>query len=737
MMAQLAQRRLLAAGFLAWGVLVLVGGAVAQPVGESSEFSERISVMAIEIPVRVLVDGQPVAGLTKESFRVREAGEEHEIVGFEVVDLTTSERVEGDAPASPAGLDEAPTFAGDGRRILFLFDTVYSSRKHLMRGAVGARQLVERGLHPSDRAAVATYSGNRGLSFVTGFTADQEAIVLAIDAVAAGVGGDREAHGRALRSLAARTGLGRSRSAVERFRELTAQFGQSAAIAFESAEADLGVGLGRGGGAGAAGAPDGSRFGAIEPVSDPSRSGFQNIAPGQIAAGLAAGADRSGVRAFSLELVELATVLRDLPGQKHLFLLSQGFSPGLLEDSTALFHLEKALEALRRSNWAIQAIDIEGVPEAAVSDLGAHALFFLANETGGELIANHNDLELATAKLVDRTAVSYVLTIQPTDVLADGRYRPLEVKLEAGGPRRARVIHRPGYYAPKPRGERNSLENTLDATALLLSGRETRDLDAEVLAMALPGGDLAQVPVVFEIAAADLGKPARGGLWLEFHGYALDRHGVIQDLFSQRLRLGRKDVEDQIKAGGGVRFYDRVSLPAGEYDLRLLARNLETGASFLSTLPLVVPAGDERPELSGPLFVAEDGWAVLRGEGNLNGGRGVEHPFVLAGRPRIPSLSPVLTPGESATVFLATRGLESQGLLVRARILDSSGVAAEGGELAFRQRVLDTDNRLEALLGTFTANELEPGAYRLEVTASWKGGRRESVGVGEFRVVPN
>lgn len=714
--------------------LALTGPARGQgtePPATQSEFSERISVMAIEIPVRVLVDGRPVAGLTAENFRVLEDGAEHEIVGFEQVDLTPAFGGEAaliEAPAADAAMPKIDPMLLDGRRLLFLFDVAYSGRRPLSRAIDGARGLVERGLHGSDRVAVATYSGVHGLSFLTGFTADREKTLLALDVIRAGVTGGRKDHDAAARALAERGGLVTAGTPLERFRSLSEQFGQSAAIAFEEAEADLGVVAVGDGGAGGFDQPEGGRFGSSAASFDPVRSSYQNISPGQIAAGLAQGPGRSGVRSLSLELVEMATVLRDLPGQKHLFFFSQGFSSTLLEDATALHHLQKALEALRRANWAIQAIDIRGV------GFSADSLFFLANETGGELIENHADVGRAATKLMARTAVSYVLTIQPTDVPADDRYRRLTVKL-VDGPKRARVIHRPGYYTPKPRSKRNNLENTLDAAALLLSGREVSELAVEVLTLALPGRGLAEVPVVVEIPAAELGPAVRGGVLLEFHGYALDPAGEIQDLFSQRVRLSRQDVRDLLAERGGIRFFDRVALPPGEHTLRLLVRNFATGAAFLGTRPLSIAASLGAPGVHGPLFVAADDWALLRGEGSLNGGRGVEHPFVLAGRPRIPSPRPAIAAGASTDFFLKITRVEAPDLRIGARVLDADGQPAEGAELTFRERVMGADDRVEALIGSLSPGRLEPGSYRLELTATWDGGQGRSVGVGDFHVV--
>ena len=61
---------------------------------------------------------------------------------------------------------------------------------------------------------------------------------------------------------------------------------------------------------------------------------------------------------------------------------------------------------------------------------------------------NANDLGEAMDDLLDRTSVTYVLTIQPKGDQMDGEYHPLKVKLK-NGPKGASISHRPGYLASR------------------------------------------------------------------------------------------------------------------------------------------------------------------------------------------------------------------------------------------------------------------------------------------------
>ena len=68
----------------------------------------RPTVVAVEIPVRVLRDGQPVRGLTAENFAVFDEGEPREITSFDVLDLEDRPRAAGARTGRRSGGGTAP-----------------------------------------------------------------------------------------------------------------------------------------------------------------------------------------------------------------------------------------------------------------------------------------------------------------------------------------------------------------------------------------------------------------------------------------------------------------------------------------------------------------------------------------------------------------------------------------------------------------------------------------------------
>ena len=66
-------------------------------------------------------------------------------------------------------------------------------------------------------------------------------------------------------------------------------------------------------------------------------------------------------------------------------------------------------------------------------------------------------------RILERTGVTYVLTFEPPDLELDGSYHKLDVRL-AKDVGKARVVHRPGYYAPRPFAAASAGEDRLRLT---------------------------------------------------------------------------------------------------------------------------------------------------------------------------------------------------------------------------------------------------------------------------------
>src|SRR4028119_2427632 len=136
----------------------------------------------------------------------------------------------------------------------------------------------------------------------------------------------------------------------------------------------------------------------------------------------------SRISAYTRSLGEMARSLNAVDGRKHVLFFSEGFDSGLLVgnntqstdaetdnanaiqgriqfvDNDARYgntglqrDVGRMLEEFRRADCVIQAVDVGGLRNNAdatgkASTNGQESLFYLGNETGGELFKDANDL---------------------------------------------------------------------------------------------------------------------------------------------------------------------------------------------------------------------------------------------------------------------------------------------------------------------------------------------------------
>ncbi|HSL81198.1 MAG TPA: hypothetical protein VLF66_00390, partial [Thermoanaerobaculia bacterium] len=467
--------------------------------------------------------------------------------------------------------------------------------------------------------------------------------------------------------------------------------------------------------------------------------------PFAIGESLAAANETSAIRTLAQEIGRMATLLRDVPGQKQMLYLSEGFSSSIINNfasgqrALVMRHLETMFEDLRRSGWVLHAMDVEGVPDPfSGRGFDADALFYMANETGGQLFENYNRIHQATEKLVERTSLTYVLTIHPGELPADGRLHRLEVRLK--DPRRGtRLLHRTGYYAPKPAAAKTALERQLDTVDLLLGKEEVEELGTRVLAGTLPpaggpAGGLVPVPVVVEIPVGDLLEADRAGvLALEVQLYAVDAREGVQDLWLRTLRLDLGEVGERV-ARGGLRVLGGLALPPGDYRLRTMVRDPATGRISLATTPLSVPADGGGLLPMAPVVIDRSGnWlelvALPQGPGGASGDALAMGPTHV-----VPPVAPEVRSGGWLEFLVVTAGEEEVEL--SGRLLDAQGrEVAAGGGVEFIDRLRADDPRLARHLGRAVTAELAPGSYRLEVSARGPGAAERASRTLAFQVV--
>ncbi|MES1242050.1 MAG: VWA domain-containing protein [Acidobacteriota bacterium] len=705
---------------------------VAVPAADKT-FSDSTDVVVVEVPVQVLKDGEPVRGLKADDFEVYEGRHKLPVTGFEVLDLES-------VPDKPGpGFQKAKPVAAR-RHFLLLFDLGFSSPKAIAQAREAAEGLVK-GLHPVDLVAVASYTPSKGPQLLLGFTSDKEQIAKALDLL-----GQPEMFDRVPDPLRLVLGSG--------------GFGG-------------GGGGGGGGTAGGRGAPGGGGRGAerreaIESAFGEGDTPFLSAVSGPMNASERAVRQRA-VTAMTRGYADLAKAMSGLYGRKYVVLFSEGFDSSLFQGTANMDEqnsmaaasaegaiwgvdseqrygstkttndLEKMLEEFRRGDCVIQTVDIGGLRERGGAESqwtgGRDSLFAIADGTGGELYENFNDLSAAMGQMLKRTSVTYVVAFQPEGLKRDGAYHRLRVELK-GAAKGTRVVHRPGFYAPRPFGQQSGTEKMLQTAQQVVGGEAgdaggTGGIPVSVLAAPFPAaGGQSYVPVLLEVAGPALlaGQPAGQPLPAEIYVYAMDMDGAVKDFVSQTIGLDLGKVEPALRQSG-LKFFGHLDLGPGDYSLRVLARNGATGATGFKVATVHVPAFTAADPVLLPAFFPEPAgkWLIVR-EAVKEGDPQVPYPFMAGEQPFIPASLPVLGPGEEAAVSLVGYHLKDGDLQAEAKILTAEGQDAGEAELRVVKRFGRGADGADRVSAAFRTPGLKPGDYLLMVTlVDPSGGSETSV----------
>jgi VWFA-related protein len=679
----------------------------AQQAAAPQTFTESTEVVVVEVPVQVVKDGEPVRGLTADNFEVYDGRKKQKVTGFEALDLYSSA-----APAQTAAAAVVPAAAR--RHFLMIFDLSFSEPKSIVKGREAAKTLIK-GLHPTDMVAVSTYSAQKGPQLVLGFTSDRRQIGSAIDTLGVPKLVDRSPDPLHL--------------VVASMEESMPQDGAN--ITNKSQENKLGN----------------------------EQAMLDTMKQFSIASERAdASAQKAAIAAYTRSMADLAKMMGSVDGRKMVIYLSEGFDSSLTAgtsndqeqsqmsemamsgesynvDSEKRFgdvrtgnNIEKMLEEFRRADCTIQAVDIGGLRAGAEQGFqrkgGKDTLLQMAKGTGGELYENTNDLSAAMGQMLRRTGVTYVLTYQPDDVKHDGEFHKLRVELK-NAPRGARLVSRPGYYAPLPFARQSPLEKLLQTANDVMSGDESGTIATAVLAAPFQvAGEKAYVPVLIEINGASLiGNTTGTTLPAEIYVYALDQTGAVHDFLSQTLGLDLAKAGPALKQSG-LKFFGHLDLLPGDYSIRVLVRNGVTGATSLRVVPVHVPSfAKGQPALLPAFFPEAPNRWLLAKETQRGEGKPPAYPFVLKQESYIPAGRPLLNEGQDARFALVGYNLGTGELKAESKVLKKDGREVGPAEVKLVEREPGTPDRLTA---TFRPPKLEPGEYLLRITVTNGAGLSQS-----------
>ncbi len=341
-------------------------------------------------------------------------------------------------------------------------------------------------------------------------------------------------------------------------------------------------------------------------------------------------------RSTIFSLMSLAREQQQLPGRKTMIY----FSEGIQVPSNLKPHWDTLMSLSNRSNVSIYAVDARGLTSGRESlaggmDLASAAgqsqaqmrsrgsgpvsradvmlgeqaeeairknvqgtLSELAENTGGFLIANSNDLRIGMRKVASEVSSYYALSYSSANTSFDGKFRKVTVKVSRGG---VKLQTRNGYFALPPTSTGAPLLpfempmlSALDAKA------SSRDLIFRNTLLVYPTkGVKSEVVVYLEIPLSDFtfrvdSKKKEYEASISTLAVVKDQAGQVVQKFSQQFPLrGPRDKAPDAQSRN-ILFYQTLDLPQGRYTVESVVRDGISEKMTINRKVLIVPPPSEK-----------------------------------------------------------------------------------------------------------------------------------------------
>ncbi|MGH9821760.1 MAG: VWA domain-containing protein [Blastocatellia bacterium] len=216
----------------------------------------------------------------------------------------------------------------------------------------------------------------------------------------------------------------------------------------------------------------------------------------------------------------------------------------------------------------------------------------LAEQTGGFLIDQTNDLVPGLSRIGEDIRSYYVLTYAPLNQHYDGKFREISVKVSRPG---VHVEARKGYYAMRKPAEMQVPDWESPAIAVLKSGRNENSFPIRARVFSFPSDENSGLlPVLVEVPGSGVTlsvDKAANTFKSDFSIVA-----VVKDLSDQIVAKVGNHYQvsgplEKLEAAkhGDFRFYREVDLPPGLYFVEAVAYDTATGKSSIRGASIDVP----------------------------------------------------------------------------------------------------------------------------------------------------
>lgn len=296
---------------------------------------------------------------------------------------------------------------------------------------------------------------------------------------------------------------------------------------------------------------------------------------------------------FTSQMFDLSQAFKYIDGNKSLvFFTSRNLGPLAAKLGKEFANASTPVYTVNTKNWIMKGV-FSFIKEKYIWK--DHPLKDLALASGGKYFADIKDIETISEEVQTLTGNFYVLGYYINESW-DGDYHQIKVEVKKPG---LQVLAQHGYFNPKPFAELSDFEKQLHLSDLVFTDKPVavQPFDIPVEPLFIGGREkmncalLAQIPVN------------------EKTGIPPSRVEIYTFLFNEdrKMVMKRKGEMDLSPFDQQSLFpYFTANLPAGEYEFRIVVRDLETGQAILGKIVFLLPEKiDSDIVLSSPLLFAK------------------------------------------------------------------------------------------------------------------------------------
>ncbi len=333
-------------------------------------------------------------------------------------------------------------------------------------------------------------------------------------------------------------------------------------------------------------------------------------------------------------LEQACKMLATLPEKKALIYFSSGLTQNGTDNQA---QLRSTVNEAVRANVAFYPIDARGlVASAPAGDASVgsqrgsgifsgqaqrnqreqnfnqqETLYTLAADTGGKAFLDNNDLSLGIQQAKEDVHSYYILGYYSSNPNADGKFRKLKVAVLREG-LKASLNYRSGYFAQKQFKQFTEADKEQQLAEALALGDPVTDLR---MAMEVDSfrinKDTYFVPVSVKIPAAQITLRKKGSNQVtefDFIGQIRDKAGKVAGSLRDGIQIKLTEADAASAGKKSFQYNTGFTLPAGEYRVKFLARENESGKMGTYESKFTVPD----PNSQGPLHVSSVVWSTQR-----------------------------------------------------------------------------------------------------------------------------